>query len=499
MGPRRHGARRRGARAASARAARRAHALLGLVAATLGASCSLLYEFDACTSEEHCDPGLVCRDGSCQPLQPEDVLRAPCEGLIGIDLSETTDPNTILIGTVFPETGALDAGIEMNQAVALAVDEINESGGVNGRRLGVVTCDSQTDPDVGVEGIRYLVETLQMQAIIGAAISSATISGFTDIARPRGVFMISPASTSPLITSLPDDGLLWRTVPSDAIQGRAVARYIVEHGYTRVAVINRDDAYGRGLRDVTFATLCELGFPCTSADAYLTRVYPEQDFAATQQEIATTLAGFAPEAVVLVSFVDDGLAQLKEIAATGATSEFIVTDGMNSEKVAAGITNAEIKCKLVGTKPAAPEGDATNRFRMAYLSKYTGHSSPGVFTENSYDAAYLVAYAFAAAGAAGEPTGADIAAALRRFSSGDAVEAGPSDWGATLQRLTDASYTFDFVGASGALDFDENGDSSANIEMWGIDAVNNTIASRGVILDEDDVYYPPTLPDCTVP
>lgn len=87
--------------------------------------------------------------------------------------------------------------------------------------------------------------------------------------------MISPSSTSPAITNLPDNNLVWRTAPSDAIQGAAIGAHLLDENFERVAVVNRDDSYGHGLREAVQASFCE-PVRCTS-DRYLTRSYPPRD------------------------------------------------------------------------------------------------------------------------------------------------------------------------------------------------------------------------------
>lgn len=108
---------------------------------------------------------------------------------------------------------------------------------------------------------------------------------------------------------------------------------------------------------------------------------------------------------------------------------------------------------------------------------------------------YLVG--FALAGAEGEITGAELARQLKRMSAGDPVLARGDDWtkGVRILRGSEDA-TFNFSGASGALDFDpDTGEALANIEGWYLDVGNNTVESYGVIYTEDGTYQPPMSPD----
>ena len=111
--------------------------------------------------------------------------------------------------------------------------------------------------------------------------------------------MMSPAATSPQITDLSDDDLLWRTAPSDAIQGAAIANYLLkETTFNRIAIINRNDVYGNGLRDAILDPLCET-FPCTDETQFYNSVYDEKTPETDQSKIVVELeewdrAGWPP-------------------------------------------------------------------------------------------------------------------------------------------------------------------------------------------------------------
>ncbi len=424
---------------------------------------------------------------------PVFVTDERCPSVRGVAADELRDPDVVVFGVLLPFSGQLGPfGPPIAQAIYLAVDEINDTGGLAGRRLGVVTCDTGTDPVIAVDAARRLVDEVGVPAIIGPAASSLTLEVFNQVARPAGVVVFTPSGTSPSLTNAEEGDLLWRTVPSDAIQGAAIAAHVLHEGYDRVAVINRDDTYGDGLRQAIQAGLCAAD-RC-GEDAYLPRSYPESGDLQVQASLLPQIRQFSPDVVVLIAFVDDGISFMN-LAAGAGFENFILTDGTKDIEIAAQVTSDPLLEGAVGTAPASPAGSNYQSFSLEYRARW--ETEPGVFNANAYDALYLLAYA---AGAAGDerPSGAELARHLRRLSSGATINAGRADWGRGLQILrASAQSTFDFEGASGPLDFDSAGEAPSDIEGWYVDLPANRIRSHGVIYTAGGQYRP--IPDAPGP
>ncbi len=128
-------------------------------------------------------------------------------------LASAAEP--VKIGTLLDLTGALEAyGKPIQNGAILAAEHINAAGGPLGRKLELVHRDSQTDPTAGIDAAKKLVELDKVVAIVGALSSGVTIPVATSVTIPSGIVQISPASTSPQITYLQDNDLLFRTCPS---------------------------------------------------------------------------------------------------------------------------------------------------------------------------------------------------------------------------------------------------------------------------------------------
>ena len=480
--------------------------------AVLVAGCTVALDFgDECKTSADCaDKGdaVRCVQGLCVTdlgLTSETLLTAPCSRMYGVTPEQyLANPyRHILLGTLLPATGQLEAyGPPIDKAVETAVKEINMVGGILGTKLAVLSCDSGTDPELAKSAATHMA-AMGIPAMVGAAASSITIEVFNEVAKPNGMVMVSPASTAPSITATVDDGLLWRTAPSDAVQGAAMARALISQELKKVAVVFRDDAYGLGFRDAINEYLCTGGeFDCK--EGLFTRAYtpePVETMKAAQADVIANMLTFAPEAVVLVAFVEDGVAFMKAAADNGF-DRFILTDGLKSNEVITSLEAdySDVLCKAMGTNPADPDGEAYSTFEINYTSQVG--KAPGAFTAHAYDALYALAYAAAAANKKPEElTGADFAAGLRRLTGGKTViPVGTKSFNEGVALLhNDTEANIDFEGASGKLEFDnEKGEPKTTaIEGWYFNLEKKEVESLGVLLTAEGAYTAPTgLPEC---
>jgi len=151
------------------------------------------------------------------------------------------------IGTALPITGNLAfLGPPEEAGVYLAQKEINEADA--GIELEVIFGDSgDTDNKAYETEIPRLLNE-DVKAILGAASSGVSLQ-FIDQVTGAGVIQFSPANTSAAFTTYDDDGLYFRTAPSDVLQGEVLANQIAADGHEKIAMIVLNDPYGTGLRD----------------------------------------------------------------------------------------------------------------------------------------------------------------------------------------------------------------------------------------------------------
>ena len=179
------------------------------------------------------------------PPEVASVPETPVEG------SRAGD-GVLKIGTLLPKTGSLAfLGPPEFAGVKLAIQEINEAGGVLGKDVEYVEGDSgDTDNKVALTTVPTLLSQ-NVDAIIGAASSSVTLSVIDSITA-AGVVMFSPANTAVSLSTYPDKGLYFRTAPADILQGSVLADAIVKSGASNVYILALNDDYGTGLaKDLT--------------------------------------------------------------------------------------------------------------------------------------------------------------------------------------------------------------------------------------------------------
>ena len=151
------------------------------------------------------------------------------------------------IGLLLDFSGAPETMADRKRAFDLAIQHVNQAGGVLGRPVESVEADSTRDPQVGIEAARRLVESEGVHAIVGPNASVIALPVAEMVAGPAGVPTISPSATSPQLTLAADDGYFFRTALSDTAQGPVLARLTAERGFDNVGLVYIDDPYGQGL------------------------------------------------------------------------------------------------------------------------------------------------------------------------------------------------------------------------------------------------------------
>ena len=426
------------------------------------------------------------------PLRPEDLLTDTCNRLYGVPLNEALDENTILIGSILPFTGQLELlGPFLDQALELAILEINGVGGLGGRKIAVLSCDSGTDPMTAIASATHLVTVARVPAIIGPVSSGITIAVFDNVTSPAGVLVISPVASSPVMETLSTNRLLWRTAPSATRLGYAFGEHLLAEEFQKVFVVNRDDTWGTSMREAMQTVYCASA-DCGDANRFRTRVYDTTNVAFSQSEVLVDVQAFDPDVVVLISYIEDGIAFLNAAQTTENVRDFITPDGIRDPLALDYVASQEILCRLFGMNFVSPAGPIYEAFRIRYESKWSMPPTP--YTANAYDAAYLLAYAIAAASAdGGELSGVRIGDGMTRLSDGQTIQAGSGQFRTGIQGLASSpEATIDYAGASGDVDFDPTtGAVQGNVEGWHFNLNEGGPESLGVIYTIDGTYTPP--------
>jgi branched-chain amino acid transport system substrate-binding protein len=359
----------------------------------------------------------------------------------------------VKIGAIMSTTGALqvygEAGLN---GIQLAIDQINEAGGVLDQQVELVAADDATNPQVGVDAAQRLVNVEGVAGIVGALSSGVTIPIATTISASAGVPQISTASTSPVITDLEDDGFLFRTVPNDALQGEVLADLVSAEGLERVAIVYVNNDYGLGLAEA-FAEAYD--GEVTASVAY------EERQASYRGELSRAAEGDA-EALVMIAYPGDGIPMLRQALEEGFFERFVFTDGMKAAEVVDAV--GDVLDGAFGTAPAGnPDSEAAKRFREMYEERF-GELPPQPFIDSAYDATMLLALAIEKAGST---EGEAVRDALQEVAGPGGETILPGEF-AKAKELLAAGEDINYEGAGGSQDFDDAGDVPGTYSHWAV-------------------------------
>jgi ABC-type branched-subunit amino acid transport system substrate-binding protein len=218
------------------------------------------------------------------------------------------------IGALLSHTGDLaSAGPPMFAGGQLAVRELNQAGGILDRPVDWLDGDDGTDGDIAVATAKRLINDEGVHVLIGAGASSITKAVLPTVLA-AGVVLFSPCNTAAELTTADDQGLYFRTAPPDGLQAAALTDIIMRDGVRRVAIIAREDAYGRGLLDSVQEELIAAGL--AKAEVIAHPYNPDSpDFAAA----AAAIKAFDPDGILIIGF-DETAKAIDELLKVGITS-----------------------------------------------------------------------------------------------------------------------------------------------------------------------------------
>ena len=355
----------------------------------------------------------------------------------------------VTVGSAAAATGPIaEMVVPILTARNLAADHVNEQGGIlGGGTYRLVLGDSQCDPKAAVDAGTKLVNVEQVAAIIGPSCSGATNGLAQSVAVPAGVVVLSDTATAPSITDMDDDDLMFRIVPSDAYQGRALAQIAWDAGVRKVAVTYANDDYNAGLAGVFAAGFEELGGTVTGNQLH------EPNKASYRSELSTLAGGGAEALAVFAYYGSSGITILRNSLENGLFGKFFGADGMLDNSVIEQIGADALRGNIMLSQPASDtEGESYRAFATAF--EEAGHDPATPFVTQGYDVAFLMALAIEKAGAADRGR---ISAALREVANAPGMVIRPGEWMKAREAIA-AGEDINYEGASGAIEFDGSGD-----------------------------------------
>jgi branched-chain amino acid transport system substrate-binding protein len=355
--------------------------------------------------------------------------------ILFLTLTGIVSAGEVSVGAVTPLTGKLAVyGEGFQQAMLLAVDEINASGGINGDTLKIVFEDNNSTSKGSVSSIRKLITIDKLPLIFGPAASSNFLA-VCPIAQKNKTILLGAESAAAAISKC--GSYVFRVFPSDLLQGIGVAELTNFLGYKEVVLTYVNNDWGVGLAEVFKTQFLATG-------GKIIDELPHGEGKTDYRSEVLRMKRHNPKAIVNLTYIKEGATILKQAYETGLSVQWLMGSASKSPKLVklAGKASEGV----IGTYPTfSQETVPYKAFKAAWEKKYPGKKTP-IFGEYNYDMVKLTALALASASSYKAD---DIRAALVKASQG-------------------------YIGTTGDKSFDENGDVGASYGRWAVKDGNIT-------------------------
>lgn len=354
----------------------------------------------------------------------------------------------VKVGVFLGFTGPIESTVaNMAPGAELAIKEVNDSGKLLGGATvtavrGDTTC---IDSAVATAAAERLITADGVSAIVGGDCSGVTTAALQNVAVPNGIVMISPSATSPALSTVEDNGLFFRTAPSDARQGVIVAEILKEKGVSSIAITYTNNDYGKGLADAI-----DTNFQSTGGNVTINA--PHEDGKGDYTAEVGALAAAGGEVLVVAGYVDQGGRGIVQASVdTGAFDTFYFPDGMVSPVLAENHGS-----DIDGSYGANPGTDSPGAATYGDMASAAGFDA-GPFSAESYDAAALILLAMQAAGSSDSSA---LKMKVMDVANAPGEKIFPGDLAKGLEILASGG-DVDYVGAS-AVELIGSGESAGN-------------------------------------
>ena len=412
----------------------------------------LILEFDA--------TGTIFVDGSVQGSVEVDAPAPAAAPAAGAD-------NVLRLGGILPETGNLAfLGPPEFAGVEAAIADVNAAGGVLGNDIEWLPGDSGDNGEVANATVdRLLAE--DVDAFIGAASSGVSLTVIDKITQ-AGKVHFSPANTSPTFTNYDDNGLYFRTAPSDVVQGAALADIMIADGAASATFLVLNDAYGTGLLEFTQGPFEAQGGVTDLAEIYDPKAENFDDVVGKAIDAgsdAIVIIGFDETSKILTGLIENG---------AGPADKLIYgTDGNMGNALASAFDDPTVLAGMRGTLPGVDVDGQLADFRDQLLAVDPSLQDFSYAAE-SYDTVIILALA---ATVAGSDDGVAVGAAINDVTRGGEKCTTFAD----CLVLAEAGTDLDYDGVSGPLEFRDEGEpTQASILILEFDATGTIFVDGSV-------------------
>ena len=354
--------------------------------------------------------------------------------LLTIFAFSTSHAKKVNVGIILGFTGPIESLTpDMAAGAELAFSEASNSGKLlNGSNINVIRADSTCIDSAAATSAAEGLVSQGVTAIMGADCSGVTGAILSNVAVPNGVPMISPSATSPGLTTAEDNGLFFRTAPSDARGGEVLADITADRGITSVAITYVNTDYGVGLADVYEAAAEARGIEVTAKTAH------EGDKADYSAEVGV-LSAAGGDALAVIGYLDQGGNQIIQGSIdSGAFDTFVLSDGMIGDSL-----TDTFGSDLDGSFGSMPGSLGAGAQKFKAYAEANG-VNPSVYVGESYDAAALIVLAMALGGSDDSAT---VAANIMSIANGPGTKIYAGELAKGLE-LASAGFAVDYDGAT---------------------------------------------------
>ena len=315
------------------------------------------------------------------------VVSLALAGLLTFTGCGEKSSETIKIGAIGPLSGAVAVyGVEAKNGIELAVEEINAAGGINGKKVEIISEDDEGNPEKSVNAYKKIVTKDKAKIIVGSLTSGCT-QAIASLAQAQKVLLVAPAATATAITENGD--YVYRACFIDPFQGTVGAKFSVDTLGSKKAAVLYDSGndYSAGLTENFVSTFAANGGTVVAKESYSTG---DKDFNAQ----ITKIKNAKPDVVYLPDYYGTVALIAKQLRAQGVDTPIVGADGWDGLTDNAG---DEVLNGFYSNHYAADSTEGKVKdFVDAYTAKY--NSTPTAFAALGYDSVYMIKDAIVASG-----------------------------------------------------------------------------------------------------
>jgi branched-chain amino acid transport system substrate-binding protein len=288
----------------------------------------------------------------------------------------------ILFAVVGPMTGDSAAqGIQMQVATQLAINEINGSGGVNGKEFEFIVGDDMANPNQAVMVAQKFSTNNNILFILGHNNSGCSIAALPTWEK-AGLPVISPTNTNPTITTLGHKNYFRIIVNDDIVITQLTKLAVIELGFKNLALIWENTDYGRGMRDVAYKNIPGLGAKVLGDESYVPAV--DRDYSSQ----ITKFKGAGVDCVLFLGEYTAGALFLKQSVNLGFNAQVVSSSGCSNPKLIE--IAGEAAEGFYSTSGFDPDDQRPKQAKFIAGFETLSKDKPGEWGAHAYDIVYMV-------------------------------------------------------------------------------------------------------------